>query len=132
MAISVNPRGLTFYVASNATVAPVTDFNSDRSVEPVQSVDKGTGLKLWSLNVELITDAGVEVVKLKIASNNAPVVAPRSEYVLDGDSYLLATPYIIENAGKSPKQGVSYKLVGALKLNAPVRPVAPVTSITKD
>lgn len=125
--VTRDPRNLTFFMGSNPEVSPINDYNEDWKAPKVQSIDADTGLPLWSVNTEICDPAGVEATKLKLAAAVKPTFAPRSSYVLDGDSFVVATAYIVKGTTRT---AFSNKVVGALKPEAPVRPVTPV--INKD
>ncbi len=112
MKLVLDAAKTAIYTSSKPEVTPVQGFVDGKRSED-QSRDKVTNLPLWSIVAELIQGDEIQTgVKIKIASETAPVVSPRTEYKIDGE--LFATPYL-QTGGRNAE--VSFLLVGSLKAN---------------
>jgi hypothetical protein len=101
-------------------VEPVINFDASTKENRVQSLDKESGLPVWSVEVyDADPEARTSSVKVKIAARVEPVLpdaqsgSPFRPVEFDG---LVVTPYIV--TGERPKIAYSYRASG---LHAPTK-----------
>lgn len=96
MKLILDASKTSFYTGSKPEVKPVFAWVDGKKAE-TQNVDLETGLPVWTATAEFIQGNNIEEgAKIKILSKTEPELAPRTEYVADGD--ILASSYLKDGA----------------------------------
>jgi hypothetical protein len=110
--IAAYPEELLFVTGRQSEVTPVVVFDSQADPKP-QVKDEASGKLAWKILGELVEPGkdGSEIVRqasLTILSNAKPVIAPKSDYKIDGDLF------VTQVSQKDGPTKTYYKLDGSL------------------